>query len=87
VALGNRQEKGEENVMSTYSPVARMTTLRLLLKYCLDNNLSISNVDIKTAFLLAELSTSSITKKDKSIFCSPPPMWRSSKDEVWKLNR
>lgn len=35
----------------TYSPVARMPNLKLLLSYCCQNSLQIHQMDVETAFL------------------------------------
>ncbi|CAH2088830.1 unnamed protein product [Euphydryas editha] len=36
---------------NTYSPVAKMSTLKLLLSYCCQNSLEIEQMDVETAFL------------------------------------
>lgn len=38
-------------VDDTYSPVAKMPTLKLLLSYCCQNSLEINQMDVETAFL------------------------------------
>ena len=53
VAKGYTQ-KGE-NFFDTYSPVARLTTIRVLLFLAASYGLLIHQMDIKTAFLNGEL--------------------------------
>jgi transposase InsO family protein len=52
VARGFQQEKDDENV---YAPVARMTTLRVLIALAAERNLQIHQLDVKSAFLKSNL--------------------------------
>jgi len=54
VARGYTQKEGED-FFDTYSPVARMTTIRVLLSLAVSYGLIIHQMDVKTAFLNGEL--------------------------------
>ncbi|WVZ93131.1 hypothetical protein U9M48_039137 [Paspalum notatum var. saurae] len=54
VAKGYTQKEGED-FFDTYSPVARMTTIRVLLSLTVSYGLIIHQMDVKTAFLNGEL--------------------------------
>ncbi|KAK4394612.1 Retrovirus-related Pol polyprotein from transposon TNT 1-94 [Sesamum angolense] len=54
VAKGFKQKEGIE-YFDTYSPVARLTTIRVLIALASVYNLSIHQMDVKTAFLYGEL--------------------------------
>ena len=48
-------QKEEEDFFDTYSPVARLTTIRVLLSLAASHGLLIHQMDAKTAFLNGEL--------------------------------
>ena len=48
-------QKEEEDFFDTYSPVARLTTIRVLLSLAASHGLLIHQMDVKTAFLNGEL--------------------------------
>eukprot|EP00392_Amoebophrya_sp_AT5.2_P009388 g9416.t1 len=75
VVLGNRQR----NADSFYSPVARFSTLRLLLSLAARKRWDIDQYDISNAYVNAPLKT--------PIYVSPPPQWRTKQGEVWELKR
>ena len=54
VAKGYTQKEGED-YFDTYSPVARMTTIRVLLFLAASHGLLVHQMDVKTAFLNGEL--------------------------------
>jgi hypothetical protein len=54
VAKGYTQKEGED-FFDTYSPVARMTTIRVLLSLVASYGLIIHHMDVKTSFLNGEL--------------------------------
>ena len=54
VAKGYTQKEGED-YFDTYSPVARLTTIRVLLSLAASHDLFIHQMDVKTAFLNGEL--------------------------------
>ena len=54
VAKGYTQKEGED-YFHTYSPVARLTTIRVLIVLASSHSLHIHQMDVKTAFLNGEL--------------------------------
>ncbi|XP_066164242.1 cytochrome P450 714B2 isoform X1 [Oryza sativa Japonica Group] len=54
VAKGYTQKEGED-FFDTYSPVARLTTIRVLLALAASHGLLVHQIDVKTAFLNGEL--------------------------------
>jgi hypothetical protein len=54
VAKGYTQKEGED-FFDTYSPVARLTTIRTLIAVVASYSLIIHQIDVKTAFLNGEL--------------------------------
>src|SRR6266542_1349388 len=54
VAKGYTQKEGED-FFDTYSPVARLTTIRVLLSLAASHDLLVHQMDVKTAFLNGEL--------------------------------
>jgi hypothetical protein len=54
VAKGYTQKEGED-FFDTYSPVARLTTIRVLLSLAASHGLIVHQMDVKTAFLNGEL--------------------------------
>jgi hypothetical protein len=54
VVKGYTQKEGKD-YFDTYSPVARLTTIRVLLSLAASHGLLIHHMDVKTAFLNGEL--------------------------------
>ena len=54
LSKGYTQKEGED-YFDTYSPVARMTTIRVLLSLAASHGLLVHQMDVKTAFLNGEL--------------------------------
>jgi hypothetical protein len=54
VAKGYTQKEGED-FFDTYSPVARITTIRVLLSLAVSYGLLVHQIDVKIAFLNGEL--------------------------------
>ena len=54
MAKGYTQKEGE-NFFDTYSPVARLTTIRVLLSLAVSYGLIVHQIDVKTTFLNREL--------------------------------
>ena len=54
VAKGYTQKEGED-FFDTYSPVARLTTIQVLLSLAASHGLTVHQMDVKTAFLNGEL--------------------------------
>ena len=55
MAKGYDQQE-EEDFFDTYSPVARLTTIRVLLSLAASHGLLVHQMDVKTAFLNGELN-------------------------------
>jgi hypothetical protein len=54
VAKGYTQKEGED-FFDTYSSIARLTTIRVLLSMAASHGLLVHQMDVKTAFLNREL--------------------------------
>lgn len=54
VMLGNRQKAGAD-YDETFAPVAKMTTVRSLLKIIASNNWEVHQMDVRNAFLHGDL--------------------------------
>jgi hypothetical protein len=63
VIKGYSQKEGED-LFDTYSPVARLTTIRVLLSLAASHGLLVHQMDVKTTFLNGEL--------DKEIYMEQP---------------
>jgi hypothetical protein len=64
VAQGFRQKEGID-YFETFSPVLRAESLRFLLAFAAQNNLEVHNLDVKNAFLQADL--------EENIYAEIPP--------------
>ena len=54
VAKGNKQKEGLD-YFDTYSPVTRITSIRMLIAIAALHNLEINQMDVQTAFLIEEI--------------------------------
>ncbi|WVZ76810.1 hypothetical protein U9M48_024741 [Paspalum notatum var. saurae] len=81
VAKGYTQKEGED-YFDTYSPIARLTTIRVLLLLAASHGLLIHQMDMKTAFLNGEL--------DEEIYMDQPEGFVVSGQEdklrIWQIN-
>jgi hypothetical protein len=78
VAHGYRQVLGVD-YDNTYAPVAGATSIRMLLAIAAAENLLVHQMDIKTAFLYADL--------DEDIYLNAPPGISCPAGKVLKLNK
>lgn len=80
VARGFSQVKNLD-YQETFSPTAKMTTIRMMLKVAVQFNYVIEQMDVKTAYLNAEV--------DRELYMRPPEGYPSklSEDHVWKLKK
>jgi hypothetical protein len=62
--MGFMQKNGVD-VDETYAPVSKYASLRVLITHCCAENIDITHLDIKTAFLNASL--------EEIVWCDPPP--------------
>jgi hypothetical protein len=78
VAKGYTQ-KEDEYFFDTYSPVARLTTIRVLLSLAASHGLLVHQIDVKTAFLNGEL--------EEEIYMTQPDEFvvKGQEDKVCKL--
>lgn len=72
-------QKESEDFFDTYSPVARLTTIRVLLSLAVSYGLIVHQMDVKTAFLNGEL--------DEKIYMKQPDGFviKGHEDKVCKL--
>jgi hypothetical protein len=74
VALGNRQEYGI-NYEETFAPVAKMTTVLLIIAIAASKGWSSRQMDFKNAFLHGDLQ--------EEIYMTPPPGFFSTASAVF----
>ena len=79
VSLGNRQEYGVD-YEETFSLVAKMTTIRLVLFVAVSQGWSLHQMDVKNVFLHGDL-------KEEIYMTIPPSLSSSSSLDVYKLKR
>jgi hypothetical protein len=78
VAKGYTQKEGED-FFDTYSPVARLTTIHVLLSLAASHSLLVHQMDVKTTFLNGEL--------EEKIYMTQPDGFvvKGQEDKVCKL--
>ncbi|KAH0648566.1 hypothetical protein KY285_033814 [Solanum tuberosum] len=79
VVLGNRQEYGVD-YEETFTPVAKMTTVRTIIAIAASQNWSLYQMDVKNAFLHGDLKEDIYMKPPLGLFSSPT-------SDVCKLKR
>ena len=78
VVRGCRQKK-DVDYFETYSPVARLETIRTLIAHSVSKNMFTMQFDVKTAFLYGKIDT--------EIYMRQPVGFNDGSDRVCKLNR
>jgi hypothetical protein len=71
-------QKEDEDFFNTYSPSARLTTIRVSLSLTASHGLLIHQMDIKTAFLNGEL--------EEEIYTDLPKRFVANGQEAWCVN-
>jgi hypothetical protein len=69
VSLGNRQEYGI-NYEKTFAPVAKMTTVRLIIAIAASKGWSLRQMDVKNAFLYGDLQEEIYDSTTRVLFYS-----------------
>ena len=77
MAKGYTQKEGED-VFDTYSPVARLITIRALLSLAASYGLIVHQMDVKTAFLNGELDEEIYMDQCRGVCGEPTAGWRSA---------
>ena len=80
VAKGFSQIPGQ-NVFETYSPTAKMTSVRSLMQVSAEMDLTVHQMDVKTAYLHAPIDCEIYVKQPEG-FVDP-----NNKNGVWKLKK
>ena len=81
VARGFSQVEGTD-YKDTYSPTAKMTTIRVLMQVAIENDMTVHQLDVKTAYLNAPI--------DCEIYVRQPEGFKEENNDstlVWRLNR
>ena len=82
VAKGFAQVEGVDYT-DTFSPTAKMTTIRMLIQFAAERSMKVHQLDVKTAYLNAPL--------DCEVYLEPPKGFTESGDGgtvlVWKLHK
>ena len=77
VAKGYNQVKGKD-YFETFAPTAKMSSLRILMQISAHNNLLLHQMDVKAAYLNAEI--------DCDIYVEAPEGYRQE-NIIWKLQK
>ncbi|GJZ05278.1 zinc finger, CCHC-type containing protein [Tanacetum coccineum] len=86
VIQGFRQKEGID-YLDTYAPVARITTIRLLLALAAIHNLVIHQMDVKTAFLNGDLAEEWNQKFDEVVLLSGFHLNQSDKTDQNQVDK
>ncbi|GJR58713.1 zinc finger, CCHC-type containing protein [Tanacetum coccineum] len=86
VIQGFRQKEGID-YLDTYAPVARITTIRLLLALAAIHNLVIHQMDVKTAFLNGDLAEEWNQKFDEVVLLSGFHLNQSEKTDQNQVDK
>jgi transposase InsO family protein len=78
VAQGFTQVEGI-NFYDTYSPVAKLSTIRTIIALAAINNMSLHHIDVNTAYINAPL--------DEDIYMRPPKDFNLGRNQVLKLSK
>jgi hypothetical protein len=78
VAQGFTQVEGI-NFYDTYSPVAKLATIRTIIALAAINNMKLQHIDVNTAYINAPL--------DEEIFMRPPKDFNLGKNKALKLSK
>lgn len=78
VAKGYSQIPGID-FQDTFSPTAKIASVRTLAQVAVENNMVVHQMDVKTAYLNAPI--------DCEVYISPPPGFEKDGSTVWKLNK
>jgi len=70
-----------QDCKETFSPVARLTTIRLLYSISVLLNLRVTQLDVETAFVNAELP------EGEQVYIEPPPLMNLQKGKCYRLKR
>jgi vacuolar-type H+-ATPase catalytic subunit A/Vma1 len=77
VIKGYSQKEGDD-FFDTYSPVARLTIIHVLLSLAVSHGLLVHQMDVKTTFLNGEL--------DEEIYMEQPTRFVANSQEAWCVN-
>lgn len=69
----------KEEIDNTYSPVAKLETLKILLSSCCQNNLKIHQMDVETAFLNGDIKS--------EVYVNQPLGYDDNTNRVYKLHK
>lgn len=82
VAKGYSQ-KEDVDYFETFSPTAHLTSVRMLMQKCVDEDMVVHQMDVKTAYLNAEIDT--------ELYMSQPEGYTecdvNGQQKVWRLNK
>ena len=83
VAKGFSQVEGSDYT-DTYSPTAKMETVRMLMQFAIENDMVVQQLDVKTAYLNAPIDCEVYVKQPQGFEVQPR---ENSAVLVWKLKK